>query len=109
MSISCDRTHLIMSHSQKSTFISAPNVLYEIQWTPQQVSSWTATAIQVVDSLTNIHNATVQYLLIVNRRCIHKGFLLFPKVKIQNNSNLVSLEAMQWVLFCLSIGHDKRY
>jgi hypothetical protein len=28
----------------------------------------------VADSLTDIHNAMVKYLSVVNRSCIHKGF-----------------------------------
>lgn len=37
----------------------------------------------VVDSLTGIHKAMVKCLFVVNRGCIHKGFSVFPQVKIQ--------------------------
>jgi hypothetical protein len=59
----------------------------------------------VADSLTGIHNAMVKCLFIVNRICIH-GFLGVPTGKNPEDSNLASVEAMQWVLLCLSIGHD---
>jgi hypothetical protein len=32
-----------------------------------------------------------------------------PTGKYPEDSNLTSMEAMQWVLFCLSIGDDRRY
>jgi hypothetical protein len=34
------------------------------------------------DSLTGIHNAMVKYLFVVNRSCTHRGFKVFPQVKI---------------------------
>jgi hypothetical protein len=37
----------------------------------------------VADILTGINNAMVKCLFIVNRSCIHKGFLVSPQVKIQ--------------------------
>jgi hypothetical protein len=57
-------------------------------------------AVVVADSLTGIHNAMVKCLFIVNRSCIYKSFLVSPQVKIQD-SNLVSMEAMKWVLLYL--------
>jgi hypothetical protein len=37
----------------------------------------------VADSLTGTHNAMVKHLFTVKRSCIHKGFQVFPHVKIQ--------------------------
>jgi hypothetical protein len=50
----------------------------------------------VSDSLTGIHNATVKFLFIVNRSCIHKGFRVATG-KNPEDSNLASVEAMQCV------------
>jgi hypothetical protein len=62
----------------------------------------------VADSLTGIHNAMVKCLFVVNRSCIHKVFRC-PQGKSSEDSNLVSVEAMQWVLLYLSNGHDRCY
>jgi hypothetical protein len=62
-----------------------------------------------LDGLTDIHNVMVQCLFAVNSRSIRKGFLVIPKGKNRKDSILASVEAMQWALFCLSIGHDRRY
>jgi hypothetical protein len=62
----------------------------------------------VADSLTGIHNAMVKYLFVVNE--LHtQGFLGVPTGKNPDDSNLASVEAMQWVLLYLSIGHDRCY
>jgi hypothetical protein len=37
----------------------------------------------VADSLTGIHIAMVKCLSVVDRICIHKGFSVSPRVKIQ--------------------------
>jgi hypothetical protein len=58
----------------------------------------------VADNLTGIHNAMC--LFAVNRSCIHKGFLDVLTGKIPDDANLAGVEATQWVLLCLSIGHD---
>jgi hypothetical protein len=63
----------------------------------------------VPDSLTDIHSAMVKCLFVVNRSCIHKGFLCVHTDKNPEDSNVASLEAMQWVLLCLSVGHDRCY
>jgi hypothetical protein len=63
----------------------------------------------VADSLTSIHNAMVKCLFIVYRGCIHKCSQVTPQVKNAEDSNLASVEAMQWVLLYLSIGHDRCY
>jgi hypothetical protein len=63
----------------------------------------------VAFSLTGTHNATVKYLFVANRRCKHGGFLGGPTGKNPEDSNLPILEAMQWVLLYLSIGHDGCY
>jgi hypothetical protein len=55
----------------------------------------------VADSLTGIPNAMVRCLFIVNRSCIYKGFLGAPTGKNPEDSNLASVEAMQWVLLYL--------
>jgi hypothetical protein len=56
----------------------------------------------VVDSLTGIYNAMVKCLFIVKRNCI-------GTTKNPRDSNLANVEAMQWILFNLSIGHDRYY
>jgi hypothetical protein len=61
----------------------------------------------VADSLTGIHNAMLTCLFVVNRNC--KGFLGVPTGKNLEDSNLASVEVMQWGLLCLSIGHDSCY
>jgi hypothetical protein len=49
----------------------------------------------VADSLTAIHNAMAKCLFVVNRICIH-GYLSAPTGKNPEDSNLASVEAMQW-------------
>jgi hypothetical protein len=61
----------------------------------------------VSDSLTGVHNAMVKCLFVVNRRCIHKGFRC-PQGKTPEDSDLVIVEALQWVLLYVSIGHGRR-
>jgi hypothetical protein len=64
----------------------------------------------VADSLTGIHSAMVKCLSVVNRSCIDKGVQVFPQVKIQRIQICAwSVEAMQWVLLYLSVGHDRCY
>jgi hypothetical protein len=60
----------------------------------------------VADSLTGIHSA-MKRLFVINRSCIHKGVHVSPQVKIYRS--MASVEAMQWVLLYLSIGHDTCY
>jgi hypothetical protein len=62
----------------------------------------------VADNLTGIHNVIVKCFFVVNRSCMH-NILGFPTGKTQEDSNLASVEAMQWVLLYLSIGHDRCY
>jgi hypothetical protein len=62
----------------------------------------------VADSLTGLHNAMVKRLFLVNRSCIHKDFR-FPTGKNSEDSSLVSVEAVQWVLLYLPNGHDRCY
>jgi hypothetical protein len=57
------------------------------------------------DGLTGIHNAMVKCLFVVNRSCIHKGFYVSPQVENPEDSNLVSVKAMQCVLLYLPIGY----
>jgi hypothetical protein len=59
----------------------------------------------VADSLTGIHNAMVECLLVVNRSCIHKGF----RGSHSRIPSQVSVEAMQWVLLYLCIDYDTCY
>jgi hypothetical protein len=40
---------------------------------------------------------------------VYKGLLGVPTGKIPQDSNLISMKAMQWVLLYLSIGYDRRY
>jgi hypothetical protein len=51
----------------------------------------------------------VKCLFVVNRSCIYEGFSGVPTGKNPEDLNLASVEAMQWVLLYLSIGHDKCY
>jgi hypothetical protein len=53
----------------------------------------------VADTLIGIHNVTGKCLFIVNRSSIYSP----------EDSNLVSMEAMQWILLHLSISHDGCY
>jgi hypothetical protein len=62
----------------------------------------------VVDSLTGIHSVTVKYLFVVNRSRIH-GFICVLSGKNPEDSNLASVEAMQWILLYGSICHDRCY
>jgi hypothetical protein len=48
-------------------------------------------------------------LFVVNRSCIYKGFQVPPTGKNPEDSNVVSIEVMQWVLLYLSIIHDRCY
>jgi hypothetical protein len=61
----------------------------------------------VADVLTGIRNAMVKCLFVDNRVCMRKVFLGVPAGTNPEDSNLMSLETMQWVLFYLSIGHDR--
>jgi hypothetical protein len=54
----------------------------------------------VADSLTGIHNAEELHT--------YGGFGV-PTAKNPEDSNLASVETMQWVLLYLSIGHDRCY
>jgi hypothetical protein len=63
----------------------------------------------VADRSTGIHSAMVKCLFAVNRSCIHRGFLGVPTGKNPEDSNPESVEAMQWVLVYLSIGHGRCY
>jgi hypothetical protein len=63
----------------------------------------------VACGLTYIHNVMVKCLFIDNRSCIHKRFLGVQTGKNADDLNLASMEAMQWVVFCLFIGHDRHY
>jgi hypothetical protein len=60
----------------------------------------------VADSLTGIHSAMANCLFVVNRSYIHKGFYVSSTGINPEDSNLASVEVMQWVLLYLSIGHD---
>jgi hypothetical protein len=51
----------------------------------------------------------VKCLFVVNRSCIHKGLWVSPTGKNPEDSNLASVEAIQWVVLYLSVGHDRRY
>jgi hypothetical protein len=51
----------------------------------------------VADSLKGIHNAMVKCLFSVNRSCIQKDFYVSLTGK-NPDSNLASVEAMQWVI-----------
>jgi hypothetical protein len=61
------------------------------------------------DGSAGIQNAMVKCLFVVNRRCIHKRFLDIPTGKNPEDSNLNSVETMQWILLYLSICHHRCY
>jgi hypothetical protein len=50
----------------------------------------------VADSLTGIHSAMVKCLFVVNRSYTHEDFQVFLPVKDPEDSNLTSVEDMQW-------------
>jgi hypothetical protein len=56
----------------------------------------------VAGGLTGIHNAVVKCLFVVSRSCIHR-FLCVPTGNNAEDSNLVSMKAMQWVLLYLPL------
>jgi hypothetical protein len=59
-----------------------------------------------VDSLTGIHNAVAMCLFIINRS--YKEMLLgVPTGKYPADSNLMSMEAMQWIFLYLSIDYNR--
>jgi hypothetical protein len=72
-------------------------------------SSWTAASTEdagaVEDSLTDVHKAMVKCLSLANTQ----GYLSFPNGKNPEDSKVASVEAMQWVLLYLSLGHDRCY
>jgi hypothetical protein len=47
----------------------------------------------------------VKCLFVVSRICIHKT-LDVPSDKYPEDSSMAGVEAMKWILFYLSIGHD---
>jgi hypothetical protein len=103
-----------VSYSWKSTFIiSAQNVLHEIQCTPRHVTSLTAASVQRCRGSCRWYDRHPQCDGEVPLRCqqeLHtQGFSGVPTGKTLEDSNLVSVEAMQWVLLYLSIGHDTCY
>jgi hypothetical protein len=51
----------------------------------------------------------VKCFFVVNRYGHAQGFLGVPTGKNPEDSNLASVEAMQWVLLDLSIDHDRCY
>jgi hypothetical protein len=57
--------------------------------------------------VADIQDATVKCLFLVKRRYVQNGFWVLPHAKIQTNSDLVSVEAMQWVLLYQSIGQGQ--
>jgi hypothetical protein len=76
MSVSvCTRKHLIYELSSKNTFIiSVENVIHEVHYTPQHISSSVQRCWIVANSLTGIHNVMVRCIFVVNSSCIHKTF-----------------------------------
>jgi hypothetical protein len=61
----------------------------------------------VAGSLTDIHNAMVKCLFTINKSSLYKRDLSGPTSKNPEDLNLASVQAMQLVLFYLSIGHDR--
>jgi hypothetical protein len=93
--------------------ISAQNLLHEIQCTPRQVSSWTATSVRRFRGSSEQSDRHTQCDGMAPLCCqqeLHtQGTLGVPTVKNPADSTLESVEAMQWVLLYLSIGHDRCY
>jgi hypothetical protein len=65
-------------------------------------------AVVVADSLTSIHNAMVNCLFVVTGAAYTRDFRCHHR-KNPEDSNLASVEAMQWALLYLPIGHDRCY
>jgi hypothetical protein len=63
----------------------------------------------VADSPTGIHKATVLAPLCCQKQLYKQGNLGVPTGRSLEDSNQASVEAMQWVLRFLSIGHDGCY
>jgi hypothetical protein len=61
----------------------------------------------VADNLTGIHNAMVRCFFVVKWSCIHRG-LGVPTGKNPEDSSQVSVEATQWVLHYISLGHVRK-
>jgi hypothetical protein len=59
----------------------------------------------VADSLTGIHNAMVS----TSSLSTGAAYTRVSTGKNPDDSNLQSVEAMQWVLLYISIGHDRCY
>jgi hypothetical protein len=90
--------------------ISAQNALNEIQCTPRHVPLWTAASVQRCRGSCGWSDRHPQCNGEVPLRCqqeLHtQGFPGVPTGKHPEDSNLMSVEAMQWVLLYLSVGHD---
>jgi hypothetical protein len=63
----------------------------------------------VANSLTGIHSAMVKWPFVHNRSCIHKDIQVSPHVKYPEESNLAGVEAMQWDLLYLPVGHGRHH
>jgi hypothetical protein len=87
---------------------NAQNVFHEIQCTPRRVSSGTAASVQRRRASCGKSDRHPQCEGEVPLRCqqeLHtQGFLAVPTRKTPEDSNLVSVEAMQWALLYLSIA-----
>jgi hypothetical protein len=89
---------------------SAQNALREIQRATRHVSSWTATSVQRCWNSCGYSDRHPQCDGEVSLRCqqeLHtQGFPGVPTGKNPEDSSQVTVEAMQWVLLYMSIGHD---
>lgn len=101
-----------MSYSWKGTFIiSAQNVFHEFQCTPQHVSLWTVASIQRcwgTCRYSDTHPQCDSEVPLCCQQELHtQGLLGVPTGKNPENSNQVSMEAMQWACLYLSISHNR--
>jgi hypothetical protein len=92
---------------------SAQNVLHEIQCMARHVSAWTAALVQRCRGSWEYSDRHPQCDGEVPLHCqqeLHtQRVSRVPTGKNPDDSNLASMEVMQWVLLYLSIGHDRCY
>jgi hypothetical protein len=105
---------LFVSYIWKGTFKIRPqNVLHEIQRTPRHVSSWTATSVQRCRGSCGYSDRHPHCSGEVPLRCqqeLHaQGTLGVPTGEKLEDSDLASVEVMQWVLLYAIIDHSNCY
>jgi hypothetical protein len=91
--------------------LSAQNVLHEIQCTLGHVSSWTAASVERCRGCCGQSDRHPQCDVPLHcQQELHtRGYLGVPTGKNLGDSSPASVEAMQWALVYLSIGHVTCY